>query len=73
MGEAAAQREALMRRGGEPVGGRLARVVYAEELVPYVKDGEVGYDAEFWQSIEVLKRENEETGIADLVAWAADR
>jgi len=27
----------------------------------------------FWQSIEVLKKENEETGIVDLVAWAADR
>jgi hypothetical protein len=72
MDEVVAQWNALMRRGGEPVEGKWTRVVYAEELVPYVREGEEGYDAEFWESVEVLRRENEESGIADLVAWAAE-
>jgi hypothetical protein len=61
---------ALGVRGGRP-GGHPGAVIYAEELVPYVKEGEAGYDGEFWDGIEEMRRENNRTGIVDLVAWAA--
>lgn len=61
---------ALGVRAGHP-GGHPGAVIYAEELVPYVKEGEPGYDTEFWEGIEEMKRENRRTGIVDLLAWAA--
>lgn len=59
---------ALFVRGGEP--GRVNAVVYAEDLVPFVKEGEEGFDAVFWEGIEELKRENTRSGLVDLLAWA---
>lgn len=61
---------ALGVRGGRP-GGHPGAVIYAEELVPYVKEGEAGYDGEFWEGIEEMRRDNSRTGIVDLLAWAA--
>jgi hypothetical protein len=72
--------DALLMRGGHVAsatfvdveGNRKETVVYAEELVPYVGDGEEGYDAEFWEGIANLRRENEKSGLVDLVAWAME-
>jgi hypothetical protein len=60
---------ALAVRGGWPPSG--TGVVYAEELTPYVMEGEEGYDAKFWATMEWLRSENRRNGIVDLLAWAA--